>query len=610
MTAKFNEARQMRRTTPWLVVLLVSTASGQAPDPGKYSVERFEVKAARGFKVRMRDNVRLSVDVYRPAAEGRFPGVLVLTPYDNNAAGLRQRAGWFARRGYAVALADARGRYDSEGDWDPFGAKHKSDGYDLVEWLAKEPWCSGRVGMMGGSYLGWTQWWTATQAPPSLKAISPEVAPPDHFENAPYQNGVLTSWALDWSSAMAGRTAQTVGEGPYGGFASTRAADFMQTPYIKLNERRGVMDAPWFEGWLRHNLSSADSWKAISYQGKEHYAKVTVPSLAVTGWFDANHPGSPMNYQGMKQYGATAEARQPRLVIGPWPHGFNRARKIGELDFGAQSVIDWDGCVCRWFDHFLKEIDNGVMKDPPVHVFVMGRNRWHAEKDWPLPQTRWTKFYLHNDSRANSNKGNGTLNPNPPRDEPADGYTYDPAKPTRSPFKGGHLEDGPVDTRAASAGDDVLVYTTEPLTEDVEVTGPVEAKLFASTSAKDTDWMMRLIDVRPDGYAALLCDGVMRARCRDPQNGTFRSDRLSVIEPGTVYEYSLRFWRGTGNVFLKGHRIRVEVSSSYYPYYLRNLNTGADNVALATNSVVAKQKVHHDASHPSHIVLPIIPARP
>ena len=272
-------------------------------------------------------------------------------------------------------------------------------------------------------------------------------------------------------------------------------------------------------------------------------------------------------------------------------------------------MIDWDGYVCRWFDHYLKGIDNGVANDPPVFVFVMGRNRWHAEKDWPLPQTRWTNFYLHSGGKANSLDGDGTLSTTAPGDEPADAYTYDPAKPTKAPFTGGHI-DGPADTRKSAAGADVLVYTTPSLTEDVEVTGPLEAKLFASTSAKDTDWMVRLIDVRPDGYAALLCDGVIRARCRDPKNGgAFTAERLSTIEPGQVYEYTLRFWRGTGNVFAKGHRIRVEVSSSYYPYYLRNLNTGADNVALETEVVVARQKVFHDKEHPSHIVLPLIPAR-
>lgn len=593
----------------WLSGLDAVSAWGQAPDPGKYSAERFEVRASRGHQARMRDGVRLSVDIYRPTEEGRYPAILIHTPYDNNSAGLRLRASWFARRGYAVALSDTRGRFDSEGEWDPFGALHKADGHDLVQWLAGQPWCSGKVGMLGASYSGWTQWWTATQAPPALKAIVPEVAPPDQFRNAPYQDGVLVGWIMDWAGMMAGRTTQSVADGPYGGFTTTRDRDFLQTPYIKLNERRGALAAPWFDIWLRNNLATANYWRAIAYQGEEDYHRVTAPSLAVTGWFDANYPGSPMNYQGMKRQGATTEARRPRLVIGPWTHGFNRGQKVLDFDYGPQSVLDWDGCVCRWFDHYLKGLDNGTPKDPPVHVFVMGRNRWHAEKDWPLPQTKWTKYYLHSDGKGNSLKGDGTLNTTPPKEEPTDAYTYDPAKPTRCPFTGGHI-DGPVDTRKAASGEEVLVYTTPALEEDVEVTGPIEAKLYAATSAKDTDWMVRLVDVRPDGYAALLCDGVLRARCRDPrQGGAFNAEKLSLIEPEKVYEYTIRFWRGTGNVFLRGHRLRVEVSSSYFPYYLRNLNTGADNIALETATVIARQKVYHTADYPSHVVLPVIPPR-
>src|SRR5262249_36881854 len=241
--------------------------------------------------------------------------------------------------------------------------------------------------------------------------------------------------------------------------------------------------------------------------------------------------------------------------------------------------------------------DNGVPKDAPVHIFGMGRNRWYAEKDWPLPATKWTKYYLQSGGKANGLKGDGLLSTRHPAAEPPDAYVYDPVRPTRAPFKGGHLEDGPIDTRP-SVNEDVLVYSTEPLTQDVEVTGPVEAKLFAATSAKDTDWMVRLIDVHPDGYAALLCDGVIRARCRDPhREGTFNAERLSTILPGSINEYTIRFWRGTGNLFAKDHRIRVEISSSYFPYYMRNLNTGADNLALETNVVVARQKIYHDVRH-------------
>ena len=607
--------RAHTRVLVWSLLLAqAALAHAQAPDPGKYSQAQFTVKQSRGHKVPMRDGVHLSVDLYQPTTPGRYASILAITPYDNNNAGLRARAQWFAERGYAVALADSRGRYDSDGVWDPFSAKHPTDGYDLVEWVAKQPWSAGRVGMIGGSYLGWTQWWTASQAPPSLKAIAPEVAPPDQFRNAPYQNGVLVAWILDWQAGLAGRTAQAVAVGPYGGFTNTRADDMLRTPYSELNRSRGVIDAPWFDGWIKDNLSTSNYWKGISYQGKEKYSKVTVPSLNVSGWFDANHPGAPMNYVGMKQYGATPEAKRPSLILGPWPHGTN-IRNVGGIDYGPDAVIDLNGYIARWYDYHLKGIDNGVMNDPPVYVFVMGPNKWYAEKDWPLPQTQWTKYYLHGQGKANSFKGDGVLNTTAPSgQEPADTYVYDPAKPTRDPFftyvtPNGHIN-GALDTRLSSIGDDVLVYTTPVLTEDVEVTGPITATLYASTSARDTDWMMRLIDVRPDGSTAFLTDGVIRARSRNPDDrGRFTAEKLTTIEPNRVYEYGLEFWRGTGNVFQKGHRIRIEISSSFFPYYLPNLNTGEDNVGQATRPVVATQKIYHTSQYPSHIVLPVIPRR-
>jgi putative CocE/NonD family hydrolase len=409
---------------------------------------------------------------------------------------------------------------------------------------------------------------------------------------------------------MAGRVGQILGPGSYGGFAAAdrRTNDYMQLPYLKLNELRGALDAPWFEKWIRGNVASDPYWRGIAYQTPQSYAKVKVPSLAATGWFDADFTGSPMNYLAMKKHGATAEARRPRMVIGPWPHIFNQNRKVGAFDYGAEAVINWDGYVCRWFDRWLKGVANGVTNDPPVHVFVMGRNRWHAEQDWPLPQTKWTKYFLQSGGHANSIGGDGVLSTSSTSMAEFDTYTYDPAKPTHSPFTGGHLEDGAADTRKSSSGPDVLVYTTPPLDQEVEVTGPITAKLYAATSARDTDWMVRLVDVQPDGYSAMLCEGVMRARHRDPKrNGAFNPDKLSIIEPNRVYEYTIEFWRPTSNVFAKDHRIRVEISSSYFPYYLRNLNTGADNIGLETNFVVAEQKIFHTTKHPSHVTLPVIP---
>jgi len=606
--------RTITITVLCLWTILAVQSFGQAPDPGKYSAAQFDVKATRGHKARMRDGVRLSVDVFQPKADGRFPAILIITPYSNN-PGYQGRGNWFPQRGYVVAVADSRGRYDSEGTWDPFDPKHKTDGYDLVEWLAAQPWCDGKVGMMGLSYMGWAQWWTASQSPPSLRAIVPEVAPPDAFHNVPYQNGVLVGVMLDWAGNRAGRVDQVIAPGGYGGFADLerRLHDYMQLPYIKLNEIRGALDAPWFEKWIRGNMASARYWRDIAYQTPKSYAKVKVPSLAITGWFDADFPGSPMNYLAMKQYGATADARRPRLVIGPWQHIINQSSKLGSFDYGPQALIDWDGYVCRWFDRYLKGISNGVTNDPPVYIFVMGRNRWYPEQDWPLPQTRWTKYFLHSNGKANSSDGDGSLGTLPPTgsgNAAFDTYTYDPAKPTRSPFTGGHLEEGAVDTRKSSSGKDVLVYTTPPLDEEVEVTGPITAKLYAATSARDTDWMVRLVDVNPDGYSAMLCEGVMRARHRDPKRGgAFNPHMLSKIEPNRVYEYTIDFWRPTGNAFGTGHRIRVEISSSYFPYYLRNLNSGADNIGLETNSVVAEQNIFHTAEYPSHLVLPVIPRR-
>lgn len=597
----------------WCAVVAVLFGDGgrrveaHPPLAGKISEERYTLHEERGLKIPLRDGVKLSVDLCRPAELPRAPAIVLMTPYSNNGSGTVARARYFARRGYAVALVDSRGRYDSEGTWDPFSANHKTDGYDTIEWVAKQSWCNGSVGMLGGSYLGWTQWWTATQAPPALKCIIPEVAPPDSHWNCPYQQGILVGWMMDWGAMHSGRTMQIARDGPYGGFTPTRQADFMKLPYLKLNARRGAKDCPWFETWLTQNLAGDPYWQAIAYQHPRDYSRVRVPSLSVTGWFDANYPGSPRNFVGVREHGATREAKQAKLVIGPWQHGFN-TRSLGNTDFGPEAAIGWDAYCCRWFDHYLLGIDNGIDRDPAVQVFVMGRNEWRTATDWPLPETHWKKYYLHSGGHANSLRGDGTLSLEPPDKESPDQYVYDPALPTLSPYSGGHLEDGPIDTRPAARGSDVLVYSSEPLASDMEVVGPIFARLYAATSAKDTDWMLRLVDVRPDGHAAFLCDGVMRARHRDPEKeGAFNAHRLSEILPNRPYLYTLEFWRGTGNVFRKGHRIRIEISSSYYPYYLPNLNTGRDNIALETERVIARQIIFHDQTRPTHVLLPMIP---
>ncbi|MAG93959.1 MAG: hydrolase [Planctomycetaceae bacterium] len=584
-----------------------SSATAQPPQPGDYSPAKYEVVEERNGDAPMRDGARLKIDVFRPQAEGRFPAVLQQTPYNKN--GQATRAKKFAARGYVVVNVDSRGRFESGGEWDPFSPKHKTDGYDLVQWVAKQPWCNGNVGTYGLSYMGWTQWWTASQSPPALKAIVPEVAPPDHFQNCPYQNGIFVCWMMDWAGMMSARLPHSAGPGPYGGFAVNREKAYGNLPYIDFDKTRNYKPNAWWRKWINQNTAQGEYWRAISYQTPESYAEGKVPSLAISGWFDANFPGTPMNYLGMKEHGGTAAARRPRMVVGPWQHIVNRHRVAAGVDFGEEAIIDWDGYILRWFDYHLKGVENGVLNDPPVHVFVMGRNKWRAAEDWPLPGTKFTKYYLHSGGHANSSSGDGSLSTQPPGDERADRYVYDPHDPTPSPgFTNGHI-DGPRDISQTATRKDVLVYDTPVLSEDVELVGPITARLFAATSCRDTDWMIRLSDVHPDGTALFLAEGVMRARHRDPQRqGAFNASKLSTIEPNEAYEYRIDFWRPTGNLFARGHRIRIEISSSSYPYYLRNPNTGEDNIALARKFQVAKQTVFHDAGRASWVVLPVIPA--
>lgn len=589
------------------VVVRPAPAEVATPTTGEQTQRLIE---QRGQKVPMRDGTALSVDIYRPDIQAPIPALLSIIPYGKGDAEPVKQARWYAARGYAVVLADMRGRFDSDGKWDPFDPKHKTDGYDLVDWIAKQGWSSVKVGMIGVSYVGWTQWWTASQAHPALKAIAPIMAPPDPMDNLPYQQGLLKGVFVDVSACLSGRVMQIIGPAPYCGFAPTRMNDFRHTPYIDINRYRGMLDAPWFEKVIRSNLSSSEYFRAISYASPEGWSKISVPSLNVAGWFDEDQPGAPTNYIGMKRYGATQEARSPKLIIGPWPHATTVVSKVGNVDYGPQAALDIDAYSLRWFDHYLKGVDNGIDREPPVSVFVMGANKWYKAQDWPLPGTRWTKFYLTSGGQANTASGDGALVRAQPRKAASDSYIYDPAQPTLSPFQGGNIEDGAIDVRATEAGKNVLVYTTPPLGEDTIVVGPIALKLFAATSARDTDWIAHLVDVDPDGHAAILAEGVMRARNRDPEKaGIFNAAQLSEIVPDRVYEYTIDFWRVTGNVFKKGHRIRIDIQSSYYPYYLRNLNTGADNIGLVdgADAVVATQTVHHGSRYSSHILLPIVP---
>ncbi len=563
----------------------------------------------KNLRVAMRDGVELATDVYRPAGDGPFPVVMLRLPYNKEQPLLLFLSGdvlRIAQAGYAVVVQDCRGTFQSQGDFNPY-FQEAEDGADAIAWAAAQPWSSGAVGTMGASYYGATQWLAATRSPPALKAMAPFITTDQYYDKWTYQGGAFQlGFIVQWATGTfaVGEAVRRLGRGEadaatLGG--AIQAADAVADRYyhLPLAELPELADlAPYFADWIAHP-DYDDYWRAIA--PCEHYDAITAPALNFGGWYDLFLGGTLANYTAMK--GRTAQ----KLVIGPWVHGYNGG-VYAERNFGMlahDAVADVTAEQIRWFDHFLKREDNGVPADKPVKLFVMGVDVWREEDDWPLPDTEWREYYLHSDGRAAG--AGGTLSVAKPDREPADAYLYDPRDPV--PTVGGATflpglfvaaNAGPRDQRAVESRADVLCYTSAVLEEDLEVTGPVSLVLYVRSSARDTDFTGKLVDVHPDGRAMILTDGILRARYR----GGF--DRPESLTPGTVYRLEIDLV-ATANVFRAGHRIRLEVSSSNFPRFDRNTNTGgviatetADDFIVATNEVL------HDAAHPSHLLLPVI----
>lgn len=577
------------RLRSWLIVAVLSASGGGlalADDKSSATAVRIDFNQ----RVPMRDGVELSADVYRPAAQGRYPVILLRTPYNKVGGGKAAvtRFESIVARGYVVVNQDVRGRGDSDGHFEPWRREGK-DGYDTIEWCAAQPWSNGKVGTTGGSYLGYDQWVAAVQQPPHLAAMVALVSPSDPFVEDP--SGLPTPMNISWYHFTAGHVNQNMD-----------AVDWSRVhahlPMSKMDEAAGRPMAFWKDLFKHARLD--EWWEPCRYQNK--FDKVNVPVLHISGWYDDEQIGTPLNFIGMTTKGASNAHGKQKLLMGPWPHQVNSTTKLGKVDFGASARIDLEGYQMRWFDRWLKGSETGIDKEPAVRIFVMGANVWRDEQEWPLARTRWTKFYLHSGGRANTLNGDGGLSVDLPAGESADQYDYDPAKPTPFLTEPSFAQiGGPDDYREVEARPDVLVYTSGPLPEDTEVTGPIKAKLYASSSAPDTDFMVKLIDVWPDGFAQRLCDGMVRARFREGM------DKPSLIEPGKVYAYDVDCWN-TCQLFKKGHRIRVEVASSAFPKFSRNLNT-ADDLGMSANMKIAKQTILHDGEHASHVLLPIIPAQ-
>jgi len=564
----------------------------------------------------MRDGVILRADVYRPDKEDPFPVLLQRTPYgkgfSNPAFALMA-----AERGYAVVIQDTRGRWASDGDGYPF-VHEQADGYDSVEWAASQPWASGKVGMYGGSYVGYTQWAAAVTQPPSLKAIVPTVTfcdPRDIFyAGGAFALGVAASWALVSGAYMAIQKKEDSGESTSEEKQALtdqliELADgmsvgktFRQLPLqeMPLIGREGI--TTFFHDLLTHPLGDA-YWQRILCT----HDRIQVPALHIGGWYDIFTRSTLADFSGIQQEGGTEHARgHQRLLMGPWLHGPMEGL-VGEVDFGVGASALFvlpEMLQLRWFDYWLKGEENGIVDEPPIRLFVMGENRWRTEQEWPLARAQYRPYYLHSGGAANTLHGDGTLSPEKPSDEPVDTYVYDPRNPV--PTRGGGLccwkaalPPGAYDQRDVEARPDVLVYSTAPLEDDLEVTGPLEVHLWAATSAPDTDFTAKLVDVYPCGYARNVQDGIVRARYRESD------EQAQPIGPGAVYEYVIDL-SATSNVFQGGHRIRVEISSSDFPRFDRNPNTGHP-LGQDAELRVATQTILHDAAHPSHIVLPVIP---
>jgi putative CocE/NonD family hydrolase len=600
------------------------------------------VTKTTNMAAKMRDGVILKADVYRPNTKEKVPVILMRTQYGKAAAQVEparfQTPDWFASHCYIVVIQDIRGQGESGGTFYEY-ANDRNDGYDTVEWAAKLPGSNGKVGMYGSSYVGATQWLAATGAPPSLKAIVPSNTASDYYDGWTYEDGAFRLAFIEpWMSETIAYTA-ALNRGDKAAAAKMADANKEMAkwltfkPYNKLPffQPDNPKVAPYFFDALKHPTDDA-YWQAFSI--KRHYDKVQVPVLAFDGWYDAFINGSLENFNGVKEKGATDIARNnSRIVIGPWEHlGWGRPESMVSPmlhDIGAVANSPVNDLSLAWFDRFLKGKNNQITEGSRVTYFTMGENKWHVSKDWPLAATKSQNWYLASGGHAASVMGDGVLSDAPPQADTAtqgqahadnefgnavaakkatavsDEFTYDPANPV--PSLGGHSccswtsgPQGQFDQSAIEQRSDILVYSSAPLKQAMEVTGQITVTLYAKTSAPDTDFTAKLIDVFPDGRAINLANGIQRASYRESLS------HPTPVVPGQVYKYTIHVWP-TSNLFKPGHRIRLEISSSDFPQFDPNPNTG-ETFATSDKWQKAEQTILHDAAHPSAVILPVIPA--
>lgn len=541
-------------------------------------------RVRRDLGVRMRDGVRLSANVFFPDDDAPAPVVLIRQPYGkDDHPGMWARGKYWARKGYVCVIQDVRGKFGSEGEWYPF-VHEADDGWDTLDWVAAQPWCNGAIGMAGESYHGYTQWAVAASGHPNLRCLAPGDTSPDPYLIA-YQGGALNLGVALWAWVMESREiADPQGWRPW------------HLPLATLDEAMGRR-SPMLQEVLRHPehdeyWDRADTTPSLG--------GVRIPVLHWGGWFDFLLRGTLRGWRHTAV--ARAAGADHRLIVGPTDHAL-----IPAAYGGGAAAADSPGAWCfdrvqRFFDRWLRGDEQALAGLAPVSIYIMGAERWREAQDWPLPGTRIFTYYLHSGGGANTMAGDGRLDATPPGEEPADTFVYDPASPVDVWLaeSAWDLTWTIKDRAAVEARPDVLVYTTAALAADLEVAGPLTVTLSAASSAPDTDFAATLVDVFPDGATALVQEGLIRARYREPGGGA------RPLTPEAVHTFTIDL-AATGYLFARGHRLRLEVTSSIFGRHDRNPNSGGP-FGLDTMGATARQTVHHSQAHPSYISLPVIPA--
>lgn len=553
--------------------------------------ERFRaIQVEKGLKVPMRDGVRLNANVYRPRDKGPFPVVVTRMPYGINEMYCFMPAigRFWARKGYAFVAQDTRGRFDSEGEWDPF-VHEIEDGYDTLEWISAQPWCDGNIGATGESYYGYTTWAAALSGHPNLKCIAPSTTAMDIYGTWIYNDGAfclqtMGTWAIQMNAK---------------GYQNPYRLDYWHLP---LTEMADAAEIPchYYQDWLQHPVRD-EYWARINLHHR--YADICIPALHLGGWYDTFLSATIDDWRGVRENSRDPLARKNQwLVISPIDHEGtpDSTGRVGRVAVGQSSAWSRWADSERFFDYWLKRVENGFGESPRVKLFLIGENRWVEHDDWPPQRTEFRPYYFRSEGITAGSAPGGWLDTSPPGLEPPDTYVYDPENPISISVRTDmwHFAEELKDRARLARRKDVLAFTSDPLTIDLEVTGPISVTLYAASSAPDTDFTAALVDVFSDGYCHLIQEGIVRARYRQPER------QPTLIEPGEVYEYSIDLW-GTSYLVRAGHSLRVEISSSNFNRFDRNLNTGGP-VGRETEPRRAHQTIYHDRERPSHILLPVV----